>query len=69
MSWTFRVPFQNIKSYIVSRPPAALFALCVASFFTATLSLALYVKYTSSPLRNPDEKVIVPLKNLLDNTI
>lgn len=57
MSWTLRVPFQNIKNFIVLRPPAALFALCIATFAIVTLTLALYVKHTTSPLKNPDEKV------------
>ncbi|KAK4030513.1 transmembrane protein 248 [Daphnia magna] len=56
MSWTFRVPFQNIKNFVVSRPPAVIFAFCIASFGIVTLCLSLYIKHTSSPLKNPDEK-------------
>ena len=57
MVWTLRVPFQNVKKFITLRPPAALFGLCIGSFAIVTLSLAFYVKHTSSPLKNPDEKV------------
>ncbi len=61
MSWTFRVPFQNIKNFVVSRPPAVIFGFCIASFGIVTLCLSLYIKHTSSPLRNPDEKVFLPI--------
>ena len=59
MSWTFRVPFQNIKNFVVSRPPAVIFGFCIASFGIVTLCLSLYIKHTSSSLRNPDEKVLL----------
>ncbi|EFX74853.1 hypothetical protein DAPPUDRAFT_306976 [Daphnia pulex] len=56
MSWTFRVPFQNIKNFVVLRPPAVIFCFCIASFGIVTLCLSLYIKHTPSPLKNPDEK-------------
>ena len=55
--WTFGVPFQNVKSYVIAKPPAVLFALCIASFGVVTLSLGLYVKHTSTKLRDPDDLV------------
>jgi hypothetical protein len=51
------VPFQNIKNFVVLRPPAVIFCFCIASFGIVTLCLSLYIKHTPSPLKNPDEKV------------
>jgi len=53
--WTLGVPFQNVKSYVISKPPAVVFALCIASFGVVTLSLGLYVKHTTTKLKDPDD--------------
>ena len=57
MVCTLWVPVQNAKSFVLTRPPAVLFACCLAAFGVVTLSLGLYVKHTSSLLKNPDEMV------------
>ena len=69
MSWTFRVPFQNVKNFVSTRPPAVIFGISIATFCIVTFGLSLYVKHTSSALKNPDEKVNIEKKCYAPNNL
>ena len=64
MACTLWVPVRNVKNFILLKPPAVVFAFCVASFAVITFSLALHIKHTGYHLRNPDK--MVPYVSLED---
>lgn len=57
MSWTLGVPVRNVKTFILYKPPAVIFSLCIACFGLVTLSVGLYINLTATSLKNPDAMV------------
>ena len=59
MVCTLWVPVLNAKSFVLSRPPICIFILSLVGFGFGLLGLGLFVKETTSILKNPDEMVII----------
>lgn len=46
---------ENLKNFIVAKPPAVLFLVCLFSFIVVLSSFIEFLKTSDTPIPNPDE--------------
>jgi hypothetical protein len=49
------IVIENLKNFIITKPPTVLFLACLFSFIVVLSSYMEYLKTTHEPVANPDE--------------